>query len=80
MLDTLLITKHNVEHRVQFDHKEKRLFQISDMLTFVDKMVYKYQNHIPLTKAEQYFFKGREILRIIKQLESKRWQYKKPSA
>lgn len=80
MLDTLLITKHNVEHRVQFDHKEKRLFQISDMLTFVDKMVYKYQNHIPLTKAEQYFFKGREILGIIKQLESKRWQYKKPSA
>lgn len=78
MLDTLLITKNNVEHRVKFNHKEKRLFQISDMLTFIDKMVYKHENHIPLTKAEQYFFSVKEILGIVKQLKSKRLQYKKP--
>lgn len=42
IIDTLLINKTNVERRIEFDHKEKRLFQVSDMLTFVDKIVYKF--------------------------------------
>lgn len=79
MLDTLLITKSNIEHRVKFNHKEKRLFQVSDMLTCIDKIVYKHQNHIPLTKAEQYFFSVKELLRIVKQLESKRLNIKSHS-
>ena len=51
IIDTLLITKNNVEHRIEFDHKEKRLFQVSDMLTFIDKILYKHNHNIPLTRA-----------------------------
>ena len=72
IIDTLLITKNNVEHRIEFDHKEKRLFQVSDMLTFVDKIVYKHNHNMSLTKAEKYFFSVKDILGIIRQLKSKR--------
>ncbi len=43
------------------------------MLTFVDKIVYKHQNNMPITKAEKYFFSVKDILGIIRQLKSKRW-------
>ena len=59
----LLINKNNVEHRINFNHKEKRLFQVSDMLTFIDKIDYKYHHKIPITKAERYSLKSR-ILQI----------------
>lgn len=72
IIDTLLITKNNVERRIEFDHKEKRLFQVSDMLTFIDKIVYKHNHNIPLTKAEKYFFSIKYIHGIIRQLKSKR--------
>ncbi len=72
IIDTLLLNRNNVEHRIEFDHKEKRLFQVSDMLTFVDKIVYKHNNKIELTKAEKYFFSVKDILGIIRQLKSKR--------
>ena len=71
IIDTLLLNKTNVEHRIEFNHKEKRLFQVSDMLTFVDKIVYKHQNNMPMTKAEKYFFSVKDILGIIRQLKSK---------
>ena len=61
-----------VEHRVEFDHKEKRLFQVSDMLTFMDKIVYKHNHNIPLTRSEKYFFSVKDILGIIRQLKNKR--------
>ena len=73
IIDTLLLNKTNVEHRIEFDHKEKRLFQVSDMLTFVDKIVYKHQNNMPMTKAEKYFFSVKDILGVIRQLKPKRW-------
>lgn len=72
IIDTLLITKNNVEHRIEFDHKEKRLFQVSDMLTFIDKIVYKHNHNIPLTKSEKYFFSVKDILGIIRHLKNKR--------
>ena len=72
IIDTLLINKNNVEHRIEFDHKEKRLFQVSDMLTFIDKIVYKHNHNLPLTKAEKYFFSVKDILGIIRQLKNKR--------
>jgi hypothetical protein len=72
IIDTLLINKNNVEHRIEFDHKEKRLFQVSDMLTFIDKIVYKHNNNMQLTKAEQYFFSTKDLLGIIRQLKNKR--------
>ena len=69
-----MLNKNNVEHRIEFDHKEKRLFQVSDMLTFVDKIVYKHNNKMELTKAEKYFFSVKDILGIIRQLKPKRWK------
>ena len=72
IIDTLLITKDNVEHRIEFNHKEKRLFQVSDMLTFIDKIVYKYNHNMPITKSEKYFFSIKDILGIMRQLKSKR--------
>ena len=33
-------------HRVGFDYEEKRLFQVSDKLTYIDKYDYKYKNKI----------------------------------
>ena len=74
IIDTLLLNKNNVEHRIDFNHKEKRLFQVSDMLTFVDKIVYKHNNKIELTRAEKYFFSVKDILGIIRQLKPKRWK------
>ena len=72
IIDTLLINKNNIEHRINFNHKEKRLFQVSDMLTFVDKIVYKHNNNMKMTKAETYFFNVKDILGIIRQLKNKR--------
>ena len=73
VLDSIFMRFSGFEHKVHFDHKEKRLFQVSDMLTFVDKIVYKHQNNMPMTKAEKYFFSVKDILGIIRQLKSKRW-------
>lgn len=72
IIDTLLIAKSNVEHRIEFNHQEKRLFQVSDMLTFIDKIAYKHYNDIAMTKAEKYFFSVKDILGIMRQLKDKR--------
>lgn len=56
ILDTLFATNLNVERRTEFDHAKKRLFQVSDMLTVIDKLDYKRKNNIAFTKAEKYFF------------------------
>lgn len=72
IIDTLLLNKSNVEHRIEFDHTEKRLFQVSDMLTFIDKIEYKHNNNMVLTNAEKFFFSVKDILGIKRQLKSKR--------
>lgn len=72
IIDTLLLNKNNIEHRIEFNHREKRLFQVSDMLTFIDKIIYKYNHNIKLTRAETYFFSVKDILGIIRQLKNKR--------
>jgi len=72
IIDTLLLNKNNVEHRIEFNHTEKRLFQVSDMLTFVDKIVYKHSNNMILTNAEKFFFSTKDILGIKRQLKPKR--------
>lgn len=72
ILDTLFATSLNVERRIEFDHKKKRLFQVSDMLTVIDKLDYKRKNNIPFTKAEEYFFNGKDFRHIINLLKNKR--------
>ena len=72
ILDTIFATNPKVERRVDFDHTEKRLFQVSDMLTVIDKLDYKRKNNIPFTNAEKFFFKGKDFRHIINLLKSKR--------
>ncbi len=72
ILDTLFASNSNVERRIEFDNKEKRLFQVSDMLTVIDKLDYKRKNHIPFSNAEKYFFSGKDLRHIINLLKNKR--------
>ena len=73
ILDSIFSRFEGFEHRVNFDHKEKRLFQVSDMLTFIDKYDYKYKNKIPFTRGEKYFFSIYEIRRVLRELNKKRF-------
>ena len=72
IIDSIVSTKDNVEHRTEFDHKNKRLFQVSDMLTVIDKLDYKRKNNIAFTNNEKYFFKGKDFRNIINLLKDKR--------
>lgn len=73
ILDSIFLRFNGFEHRVDFNHKEKRLFQVSDMLTYIDKYDYKYKNKMTFTKSEKYFFDFEEIRRILKELNKKRF-------
>ena len=72
ILDTIFATNPIVERRIEFDHTQKRLFQVSDMLTVIDKLEYKRKNNIPFTKAEEYFFNGKDFRHIMNLLQNKR--------
>lgn len=72
ILDSLFIRFNSYEHRVKFDHVEKRLFQVSDMLTYADKAIYKHKKNIKYEKSELYFFGNDELRRIAKELNKKR--------
>jgi hypothetical protein len=73
ILNSIFLRFDNFEHRVDFNHKEKRLFQVSDMLTYIDKYDYKYKNKMTFTKSEKYFFTIGEIKKILKELNKKRF-------
>ena len=73
ILDSIFFRFEGSEHRINFNHKEKRLFQVSDMLTFIDKYDYKYKNKIPFTRGEKYFFSIYEIRRVLRELNKKRF-------
>ena len=49
------------------------LFQVSDMLTYIDKFDYKYKNKMSFTKGEKYFFSNEEIRKILRELNKKRF-------
>ena len=61
------------EQKSDFDHTEKKLFQVADMLTYVDKLIYKYQKHIKFANTEQTFFDDKHIKNIIRMLKSHRF-------
>lgn len=73
ILDSIFLQFDEFEHRIDFDHKEKRLFQVSDMLTYIDKYDYKYKNKMTFTKGEKYFFSINEIRKVLKELNKKRF-------
>lgn len=73
ILDSIFLRFDGFEHRIEFDHKEKRLFQVSDMLTYIDKYDYKYQHKMDFTRGEKYFFTTDDIRKILKELSKKRF-------
>ena len=73
ILDAIFSRYERFEHKAEFNHKEKRLFQVSDMLTYIDKYNYKYKNKMPFAKSEKYFFGIEEIRRVLKELDKKRF-------
>lgn len=73
ILDSIFLRFDGFEHRVEFDHIEKRLFQVSDMLTYIDKFDYKYKNKMLFSKGEKYFFSYDEIRKILSELNKKRF-------
>jgi len=73
ILESIFLRYEGFEHRIDFDHQEKRLFQVSDMLTFIDKYDYKYKNKMTFSKGEKYFFDFDEIRRTLKEINKKRF-------
>lgn len=73
ILDSIFLRFDGFEHRIEFDHKEKRLFQVSDMLTYIDKYDYKYKHKMQFTRGEKYFFTTADIRKILKELNKKRF-------
>lgn len=73
ILDSIFYRFEGFEHRINFDHKEKRLFQVSDMLTYIDKYDYKYKNKMTFSNSEDYFFSKNDIRRILKELNKNRF-------
>ena len=73
ILELVFSQFNSFEHRAIFNHKEKRLFQVSDMLTFIDKYDYKYKNKMSFTKAEKFFFYDDGIRKVISELNKKRF-------
>ena len=73
ILDSIFLRFDGFEYRIEFDHKEKRLFQVSDMLTYIDKYDYKYKHKMEFTRSEKYFFTIADIRKILKELSKKRF-------
>ena len=55
-IDITFSNLNNYEHIIDFDKIQERLFQISDMLTYVDKFDFKYKNKLHFSKNEKIFF------------------------
>ena len=72
IIDNVFSTLNNYEHIVEFDKVQERLFQIADMLTFIDKFDYKFKRKIPFSKNETVFFEIPEIRKMLNDLENKR--------
>ena len=72
ILDNFCQAKKNVEHKTIFNHIEERLFQVADMLTVIEKIIYKHKQKIPRTNAELHFFQIKEILNMMRELKSKK--------
>lgn len=72
ILDQAFTKFSGFEHRISFNHEEKRLFQLTDMLTYLDKYYYKYIYKKGFTKGEKFFFTEEEMRKIYNDLHKKR--------
>ena len=72
IIDTVFSTFNNIDRREKFDHKEKRLFQVADMLTCIDKLDFKRTQKIPFSKSEKYFIGDKNFRKILYEIKNKR--------
>ena len=63
----------NISFISDFDKTEEKLFQVADMLTFIDKYDYKFKHKLYISKNEKIFFDIMEIRKLLKELKSKRF-------
>ena len=63
----------NISFISDFDKTKEKLFQVADMLTFIDKYYYKFQHKLYISKNEKIFFENMEMRKLLKGLKSKRF-------
>ena len=63
----------NISFISDFDKTKEKLFQVADMLTFIDKYYYKFQHKLYISKNEKIFFENMEMRKLLKELKSKRF-------
>ena len=63
----------NISFISDFDKIKEKLFQVADMLTFIDKYYYKFQHKLYISKNEKIFFENMEMRKLLKELKSKRF-------
>lgn len=78
VIDSEFGTIFSYERKSRFNHQEKKLFQVADMLTFLDKLIYKNKHNIKLSNSEKLFFSGREIRIMTREIEKRRLIKKAP--
>ena len=62
----------NYNHIVEFDKTQERLFQITDMLTFIYKYYYNFKNKQYLSKNERTFWEATEMRKLLNHLKKKK--------
>jgi len=62
----------NISFISDFDKTKEKLFQVADMLTFIDKYYYKYKHKLYISKNEKIFFENMEMRKLLKELKNKR--------
>ena len=60
----------NISFISEFDKTKEKLFQVADMLTFIDKYYYKFQHKLYISKNEKIFFENMEMRKLLKELKS----------
>lgn len=63
----------NISFISDFDKTKEKLFQVADMLTFMDKYYYKFKHKLYISKNEKIFFENMEMRKLLKELKSKRF-------
>lgn len=63
----------NISFINDFDKTKEKLFQVADMLTFIDKYYYKFKHKLYISKNEKIFFENMEMRKLLKELKSKRF-------
>ena len=63
----------NISFINDFDKTKEKLFQVADMLTFIDKYYYKFKHKLYISKNEKIFFENMEMRKLLRELKSKRF-------